>query len=166
MLFTLGAILFLMAEIASVNRQYQHLINVEFRKQELARAMESSLLKQVQEYKNVLIRGHDPHELEKHKMAYFKYELEVQKHRDDLKKIIADPRVVDLHAAFTDGHDKLGQSYRKAMDAFAAGKGDAKAADMIAKGIDRPVVDTIERMLEVLRTHVVDAERDLNALLA
>jgi methyl-accepting chemotaxis protein len=166
LLFALGAIVFLVAEIAFLNRQYQHLIDVEIRKQLLARAMESSLLKQVQEYKNVLIRGQQPEDLEQYKAAFFKHELEVQKHRDELKKIIVDPKVIDQHAKFTEAHEKLGLAQRKAMDAFAAGKGDVKSADLIARGLDRPVVDAIERMLEFLRGHVEEAHREFGAMLS
>jgi methyl-accepting chemotaxis protein len=162
LIFSLVAIGFLLYQFAQLSNRYEKILSVEVRKLELVRVMELTLLKQVQEWKNILLRGHNPMDLEKYQTALFKLELQVQDSSKELKKLITDPRIVEHSEKFAAGHDKLGQSYRKALVVYTAGKGgDFKATDAMVKGLDRALAEVLERVAELLKEHVEDEQKNL-----
>ena len=122
LVLALGAIVFLAYEISHVSQQYDHVINIELRKQELTRTLEISLQKQVLDWKNLLLRGHDSDEFEKYKSRLARHELQVQTHRDDLKKSIKSPKIIEQFNLFLDANEKLSEAYRKGLDAYSAKK--------------------------------------------
>jgi methyl-accepting chemotaxis protein len=160
LVFALAAIVFLMYQSTLVSNRYEQVLSVDVRKLELANALEAAFLKQVQEWKNMLLRGHNPQDFEKYKEDFFKQERQVQTIGQEFKKLIVDPRVAEQFEKFVDGHDKLGKSYRQALGAYARDTGgDFKAADQMVKGQDRAPAEAIERMEEFLNEHVKEAQR-------
>jgi methyl-accepting chemotaxis protein len=156
--FALAAIVFLMYQSTLVSNRYEQVLSVEVRKIELGNDLEVGFLKQVRDWKNILLRGHNPQDLERYKQEFFKQERQVQTTSAELKKLIIDPRVVEQFQKFVDGHEKLGPLYRQALDLYE-GKSDFKAADALVKGLDRPLAEALERMEEVLREHIREAQR-------
>jgi methyl-accepting chemotaxis protein len=159
LLFALGAIIFLMYQSTLVSNRYEQVISVELRKLELGHDLEAGFLKQVRNWKNILLRGHNPQDLERYKADFFKQERQVQTITAELKKLITDPRVVEQFQKFADGHEKLGPLYRQALALYEKDQGDFKAADALVKGLDRAPADALERMEEVLHEHIREVQR-------
>jgi len=115
-----------------------------------AREAQNNFKTQVQEWKNILVRGHDPEQLAKYKAAFDKTEKEVvgdlEKLRPLLKalEITTDPLDKTLKE-----HQQLGAKYREALATWKAGDPLAyRAVDAQLKGIDRPMNEAIKALAE------------------
>ncbi|MEW6563379.1 MAG: methyl-accepting chemotaxis protein [Pseudomonadota bacterium] len=92
---------------------------------------------QVQEWKNVLLRGGDPAALNKYWGEFEKNEQEIQQAGSALRDRLQEPESRDLLDRFLNAHREMGTAYRKGLEAFKASNADAKAGDQAVKGIDR-----------------------------
>ena len=103
---------------------------------------------QVQEWKNVLLRGHDEALRQRHLQAF-----------DDEGKLVErlaaslatspDARTRDMAQAFSGLHAQLQKDYHAALQAFAEAGYDPSAGDSLVRGKDRPVAAA----LDALGTH-------------
>ncbi|EAB7134062.1 methyl-accepting chemotaxis protein, partial [Salmonella enterica subsp. enterica] len=103
---------------------------------------------QVQEWKNVLLRGHDDALRQRHLDGFDSEGRLVEQ----LAKGLAtspDPRTRELAQAFVGLHAQLQQDYHAALQAFAAAGYDPAAGDNLVRGKDRPVA----MALDALSTH-------------
>ncbi|MES2821309.1 MAG: HAMP domain-containing methyl-accepting chemotaxis protein [Pseudomonadota bacterium] len=108
---------------------------------------------QVQEWKNVLLRGSDPAGLSKY---WGQFEEQEQKVQDKLEQLLAldglspelKRQVQNLHSE----HQTLGGAYRKGRDAFVAAGADPKAGDAAVKGIDRAASEQMSALVALLHT--------------
>ena len=114
-----------------------------------ARGAQAAFKTQVQEWKNVLLRGEDPAERDKYLAAFTKSEratseqlkdlaavaekLELQKHADEISSI----RVA---------HEALGASYRQALSQTGTGAFNATVIDLRVRGIDRALDERINAL--------------------
>jgi methyl-accepting chemotaxis protein len=92
---------------------------------------------QVQEWKNVLIRGHDSAQLNKY---WGKFQQQQQKVQDSGKSLLPQLPAGDkqnIVSKFIDSHQTMGYAYKRGYDAFVAADFDHKAGDKAVKGIDR-----------------------------
>ena len=92
---------------------------------------------QVQEWKNVLIRGHDDTQREKYWGRFNKRHQDVQK---DAALLIQDMSIGEgreLVGKFKKVHSELLPKYQKGYQAFLGSDYDHKAGDQAVKGIDR-----------------------------
>ena len=113
---------------------------------------------QVQEWKNVLLRGKQPADRDKFWGQFEEQERQVQ---DTLGRMSG---MAGLDAAnkaqvdkLRDEHRALGVAYRKGRDAFAAAGGDPVAGDQAVKGVDRATSDQMSELVVNLR-HVSDEQ--------
>ena len=99
----------------------------------------------IQEWKNVLLRGKDPKELDKYWGAHTKKMNEVNVAIKALDGLIADSS--DQQATVTKLANemlKAQEGYKEAFEAFKAADNDAAAGDKAAKGKDRAAAETLE----------------------
>lgn len=92
---------------------------------------------QVQEWKNTLIRGADPEQLEKYWGRFQKQEALIQEQGKTLMARISDNESQSLVQAFLTAHQRMGQAYRKGYQDFVAAGFDTGAGDRAVQGIDR-----------------------------
>ncbi|MFZ1377310.1 MAG: methyl-accepting chemotaxis protein [Geothrix sp.] len=117
---------------------------------DMAREAQNDFKTQVQEWKNILVRGHDPAQMTKYKAAFDKTEKEVQ---EDFAKLKAQLKVLELP---TDGvdkavgeHQKLGAKYREALATWKDKDPLAyRTVDGLLKGVDRPMNEAIGGLAE------------------
>ncbi len=106
---------------------------------DLARSAQVSFKIQVQEWKNILLRGHAPEAFEKHFSGFTNEEGRAQKDLASLKDLlvsIAAP-TTNVEAAIN-AHAELGVLYRGALKSFVSTNANpAAVVDKIVKGIDR-----------------------------
>lgn len=103
---------------------------------------------QVQEWKNVLLRGSDPTALDKYWKNFEKQEARV---RDTVAALIArldDPAAKDLLGQFQSEHNKMAESYRKGLEAFREAGFDSKSGDKAVKGVDRAPTELLTKAVE------------------
>ena len=92
---------------------------------------------QVQEWKNTLLRGSDPSSLEKYWGGFEKHERKVQENIQSLLNKVDDPKARQLLQDFHSAHQKMGEGYRKGLQAYKDNNFDSKAGDQAVKGMDR-----------------------------
>ncbi|MDF1624614.1 MAG: methyl-accepting chemotaxis protein [Pseudohongiella nitratireducens] len=124
---------------------YQSRITADFEeliKQDMAHAADIQRMNylfkvQVQEWKNVLIRGHDPELRTKYWKAFQSREAEIQTIGKQLLSHLEDGPGKQKTQAFMSSHEKMATDYRAGYEAFAEAGFDHIAGDAAVKGIDR-----------------------------
>jgi len=117
---------------------------------DIAREAQNDFKTQVQEWKNILIRGHDAEQMAKYRASFDKSEKEVE---NDLAKLRTALKGLDIS---TDPLDKtvqelhkLGAKYREALVTWKDRDPLAyRAVDGQLKGIDRPMNEAIKALAD------------------
>ncbi|WP_116136256.1 methyl-accepting chemotaxis protein [Trinickia diaoshuihuensis] len=92
---------------------------------------------QVQEWKDILLRGKDPEKLSHGWEAFQNDERTVDEQCKDLLAKLPQGSARDLVQQFLSAHETMGQGYRKGLDAFKAAQFDPTAGDHEVAGVDR-----------------------------
>ncbi len=110
------------------------------------RALQLDFKKQVQEWKDTLLRGSDPASLEKYWENFQKQESLVDEGALSLiQRLDYDPVAQDMLKKFSEAHQAMGAAYRKGLQAYKDANFDFKAGDTAVKGMDRaPTEDLSE----------------------
>jgi methyl-accepting chemotaxis protein len=117
-----------------------------------ARSAQVEFKIQVQEWKNILLRGSDPAQLEKYTAAFKKSgektNAELQKVTVVLGKLgLSTPLVAEAIAA----HEALGKNYSAALAKFDAANPESyKMVDGMVKGMDRPPTKKIDEIVNFI----------------
>jgi len=104
--------------------------------------------RQVQDWKNTLLRGKDASRLDKHWKEFIESERDVA---TQTEKIIASQPAGEGRALleqFASAHKGLGQSYRKGFEAFKAANFDPSVGDTAVHGIDREPIKLLDEAVE------------------
>jgi methyl-accepting chemotaxis protein len=108
---------------------------------------------QVQEWKNILVRGSDPAQLEKYTAAFKKSGAETQ---DELKQVNAILAKLGLSTPLVDdalkAHAELGMNYLGALAKFDTASADSyKVVDGLVKGMDRAPTKKIDDIVAFIQ---------------
>ena len=145
--------LFCFRLLAQGVEDYQSLVNSTLQESALVDRANLEFKSQVQEWKNVLLRGKDPEALTKYWTQFEEQERAVNQTLAQLSQLAAqwqDQELVAQVRALSDEHQKLGQAYRQGKEKFVAAQGDPTMGDQAVKGIDRA---TSEQMAALV-THL------------
>ncbi|SOT93490.1 methyl-accepting chemotaxis protein [Xanthomonas arboricola] len=107
---------------------------------------------QVQEWKNVLIRGRDPALLDKHLSAFREQGRKVQASTEALAEATQDPQARTLAQDFAKAHLGLQRNYEAALGKFAEAGYDTQVGDQLVKGQDRAPSHTLEELVKRSKT--------------
>jgi len=119
---------------------------------------------QVQEWKNVLLRGQDSANLQRYWSQFEAQERKVQDILGQLTQVAAaDPALKTQVERLRREHQALGGNYRKGRDAFVAAGADARAGDEAVKGIDRATSEQMTALVEQLRQNSLSQAEQINA---
>jgi signal transduction histidine kinase len=114
---------------------------------DLARRTQVDFKKQVQEWKDILLRGYEQADLEKYRTQFLHQEHLVREDGEALSRLLEPPDARELLAEFLRAHADLGVRYRNALDVFvSSGGSNYRSADRLVRGMDRPptnMIDTI-----------------------
>ena len=112
----------------------------------LARRGQVSFKKQVQEWKNILIRGNDPASFQKYRDAFEAEEKLTQADLQSLSILLKELELpADKVTSALQSHLELGRKYRAALASFDGTKPESgKTVDKLVKGIDREATDAID----------------------
>ncbi|PVY78169.1 methyl-accepting chemotaxis protein [Tamilnaduibacter salinus] len=92
---------------------------------------------QVQEWKNVLLRGHNRDDREKYWSQFKDQEAVVQDHVEEMLPLITDEESKQLLERFAKAHRRMGDAYREGYQRFVDSGFDHTAGDSAVRGIDR-----------------------------
>ena len=101
---------------------------------------------QVQEWKNVLLRGKDEAARERHWQAFQAREAEVRQQAQQLAQQLPAGATQDAARRFATAHATLAQAYRKGFEVFKDAQGDATAGDKAVRGIDREPTEVLDKL--------------------
>jgi len=116
---------------------------------------------QVQEWKNVLIRGDDDGQRDKYWGRFQEREAEIQSQLDDLIPVLTDPQAKKLMTQFQRAHERMGGAYRKGFQAFVDSGYEHSAGDAAVAGIDREPAKLVSQATERLRDYSLSYASDL-----
>ena len=136
--------------LSSSVRSYAELVEGPLRASQLIDEANLQFKIQVQEWKNVLLRGRQPAELDKYWQQFQAREQQVQQ----LLGQLIDSSDATLKAPLQqlrDSHRQLGVAYAQGREAFLAAGGDPAAGDQAVKGVDRAASEQMSVLVEQLR---------------
>ena len=164
-ILSVSVISFLLYEMNQTHATYDAVLGTQVRQEIMARSLNVAFKTQVQEWKNILLRGHDPQDLEKYREAFFNQEAKVRALALELKRAVSDPALQLLVDTFIIAHEKLGTSYRNALGVYQKTGNDARAADRFARGQDRPLTESLDRLVVDLGRQVENVHANQKASL-
>jgi methyl-accepting chemotaxis protein len=139
----------LLVEMQATAHRYDAVLNQPVRQIELARITQVTFKKQVQEWKNILLRGHNEADLATYTKNFHDDELDVLKQSTELAATVSDPQVRDLLDQFIRAHRALSSDYQAAFIVYTANF-DFKAADRMVRGRDRAPTDLFDAVVNKL----------------
>ncbi len=114
--------------------------------------MQTDLKKQVQEWKDLLLRGSDPAALDKYWGNFENQERKVRERGLALQARLTDAKARDLVEQFLKAHQIMGSDYRKGLQAFKDSGYDSKAGDRGVKGMDRAPTELLTNASDQINT--------------
>jgi len=148
---------------SSLNTQneYDRLIS-----QQMTRALETQDIlnefkTQVQEWKNVLIRGSNDDQREKYWQRFQTTEADIQTHLDQLIPEVDNPKAKTLLTRFQRAHRQMGGDYREGFEAFVSSGYQPGTGDQAVAGIDREPAKLIAEAAENIRNTAVSNSQQL-----
>ena len=139
-----GLVVLLVAAISTVfvlkqvAKQYDDLISKELAAREQVNLVLEDFKTQVQEWKNVLLRGSNAEQLNKYWQRFESKEASVQSQLTQLlQRYALPPRLENEIQSFQQEHQQLGDRYRQGLERFKQSNFDARLADQAVSGIDR-----------------------------
>ncbi|MFB4392927.1 methyl-accepting chemotaxis protein [Pseudomonas sp. LS_2] len=136
--------------LSSSVRGYAELVDGPLRASQLIDEANLQFKIQVQEWKNVLLRGRQPAELDRYWQQFQDRERQVQAVLGQLIDESDGELEVRLQQ-LRDSHRQLGQAYGKGREAFLAAGGDPAVGDQAVKGVDRAASEQMSALVEQLR---------------
>jgi len=141
--------------------QELEILHTQMRQHDQVRIMQVGFKKQVQEWKNILLRGSDPTDLATYRASFARESDAVRATGAALKRTVSDAEARELLDQFLDAHRALGRKYDEALEPFLVGRGlDPRAADTVVRGQDRAPTDLLDHIVARIGVLAnVEAER-------
>ena len=144
----------LLAQTRTVSAGYDALLSQQVRQAEAARVIQVSFKKQVQEWKDILLRGSAPADLDKYTRQFHEEESQVRAGATKLAGEVQDAACRDLLNEFLAAHRTLSDKYQAAYQVYVGGNFDFKSADKLVRGQDRPPTDLFDQVVQRLNDDV------------
>ncbi|MBT9514871.1 MAG: HAMP domain-containing protein [Acidovorax sp.] len=154
--FTVALLLLFAAALFGISRlnqaldTYQTTVAQSFENERLASTMLNDFKVQVQEWKNVLLRGKDPAQLTRYWAAFEKQEKTIKEEAQKLMAALPPGDGRERVAQFAQAHDRMGAAYRKGFEAFKAADHDPQAGDKAVAGMDREPSQLLDQAGELI----------------
>jgi methyl-accepting chemotaxis protein len=110
--------------------------------------VETSFKKQVQEWKDTLLRGKKPEALDKHWNAFQQRESDVRRLAERMQSGVTDAAASQLIGQFVAAHKQMGEAYRRGLQAFRDSGFDSAVGDAAVTGIDRAPTELLGKAKE------------------
>jgi methyl-accepting chemotaxis protein len=121
------------------------------RQEDAARVLQVTFKKQVQEWKDTLLRGHNPEDLAKYAGQFHEAAAKVSELGGAQRTSVSDPDARRATEAFLQAHAEMRDKYEHALQVFTEGKGtNAHEVDALVKGQDRAATDLLDQVVGAL----------------
>jgi methyl-accepting chemotaxis protein len=131
---------------------------------DLARSAQVEFKKQVQEWKDLLLRGgNDQATYDKYLQNFFSEEAATQQNLQGLRQLLG-AQGIDVAAVDESlrTHSEMGAKYREALKSFTPGQqGSSGKVDSLVKGMDRPPTEAIGRIVAQVQKFDADTTGSL-----
>jgi len=142
---------YLMIRCASVSASYTAIIQGEIAQAQQVRVLQVTFKKQVQAWKDILLRGKDPAAMAKYDAEFHSLAAQVQTGSDTLSGQIRNQQARADLDDFGRQHQELDDAYEAALANYRS-KLDFAEADALVKGKDRSPTDSLDRVADRLVT--------------
>lgn len=138
------------AAAARTNASYEQSVNA-------ARVAQVSFKIQVQEWKNILLRGRDPQAFDNHSRGFQEMAAAAERALAELERMEAESGFdTEPLRALRAAHAELGERYASALKLYDASAEDgALVVDRKVKGLDRSLNEKLDRVVESTRERMV-----------
>ena len=133
--FSIGLLVLLVAALFGIFQlnqaltTYRTIVADSFESERAVSEMLSNFKTQTQEWKNVLLRGKDPKQLDRYWSAFEARDREVASQAGKLQKMLPPGPGKDTIDKFALAHQRMGEAYRKGFADFKAADHDPQAGD-------------------------------------
>jgi len=163
LVFTASLLLLFAAALFGIGRlnqaldTYQTTVAQSFEHERMSANMLHDFKVQVQEWKNVLLRGKEPAQLTRYWAAFEKQEHTIQEEARKLLAVLPPGEGREKVQQFMQAHERMGAAYRKGLDAYRAADHDPQAGDKAVQGMDREpstLLDQAGALIQKASAHV------------
>jgi methyl-accepting chemotaxis protein len=144
----------LLAQMKLVSNGYDAVLASPVRDIDAARVVQVNFKKEVQEWKDTLLRGHNPADLAKYGKQFHQEQAAVRAGAVALSQSVEDEEAHKLLLQFIAADDVMNAKYARAYDVYVAGNADFKAADALVRGQDRAPTDLFDKVVQRLDARV------------
>ena len=162
LLCLLAAALFGIYQLHRSLSTYQTEVQAHHDRERDAGRLLSDFKVQVQEWKNVLLRGKDPKQLQRYWSAFEEKERQIQQQAAQLQAALGQDASSALVGRFREAHATMGTAYRKGLDAFRTAGHDPAVGDAAVQGMDREPA----RLLDEAGARIGEASAQIAAVSA
>jgi hypothetical protein len=144
----------LIAQMRSLSNGYDQVLASPVHDMDQARIVQVNFKKEVQEWKDTLLRGHTPKDLATYTKQFHAKEAVVLDGARALERTVQDDQARQLLAQFVAADVVMSAKYAAAYNVYVAGNADFKAADKMVRGQDRAPTDLFDKVVARLETRV------------
>ena len=118
--------------------------------------------KQVQEWKNILIRGHEENDFNKYRKGFIDQYASVRERGQLVKKLSISAEQLAILTRFLTAHKLLQESYSKSLIIFEqSDRKEYRKADNVVRGLDRPPTDLLDILTESILSDMANSKLKL-----
>ncbi|MES9936605.1 MAG: hypothetical protein ABW153_09180, partial [Sedimenticola sp.] len=110
-------------------QEFEQVIFQEATQESAIRQLTLDFKKQVQEWKNTLLRGHNPEDLDKYWERFQRLETKIQEEGKQLLSRLQDTSMAQGLEQFLAEHREMGRAYREGLEVFRQAGFDPRAGD-------------------------------------
>jgi len=161
-LLTIGMLVVATVVLYGYYSAWQNIVQVEqgiFQQVDNERQVDEMALqlkRQVQAWKNLLLRGADNQQLEKHWSNFQQIEAAIQQSGKALEQRL-DGKTRQLLKDFESAHESMGAVFRKGLEAFRESGFDHRVADRMVMGVDQAPAQLLEKAIHEIGKDSFDA---------
>jgi methyl-accepting chemotaxis protein len=163
-ILSVGLIAFVISGLlAGKIEQYGELIEEEVNATTMADSINLNFKRQVQEWKNVLLRGYDDGDREKYWQRFLDRHNEVQTDAKAFLQLDIEPSLLNDMRQFKEIHQNLKSQYMRGYETFQQNAYSHRVGDDAVRGIDREPTNLLEGLSEKLHKQGVNESNTLKA---
>jgi methyl-accepting chemotaxis protein len=144
MAVSLAVSIFALSRVYGTIQELDRISREDFQSQAAMLQAAVNFKQQVEEWKNVLVRGQDPELLDKHWNGFLKEEKETMATVREARAAIRDPAILGRLEEFVVAHKAAGDRYRQGLQAFKDSKFDPHVGDKATSGINKNTLQTLD----------------------